>query len=1736
MASQAEQSLVKWIALNAQHPEIRLVACRKAWGAVRLEIAGCRHLTEAQRTSLLQLGFFHPHRTKGRALVRRDAKFSLGEIRQVFPGAAAVLMPAVDAMHIAPPRTVAFQPATPQLQEKLDGLSIRPLGRNGLGERVYEGDEGRFVVGGDGKAEVEQAGQDEPRYLRSADAVSLAGCADGFVAEMAAGRVMRADDLRAFASDVTGISMPDLSGSSRMREVQEAVEAAMVRFIHKFAAAQGRSEAEVFAMSSQLLERQPSFAARTSSSVALQQYSSPLPMAVAAQAVLGPTAGLSILEPTVGNGALISMIRDASIIGCDLDDARINQLSSGRADVALNKADATTVDFVALNSGRMFDAVVCNPPFGRLPEPVSRSGLKVTRLDHLVLLRSLACRHDHGVGVFIIGADTYVDSRAGKLSGSSRYLFNWLSDNYTVDVVEIPGRMYAKQGATFPVRVVVVGARGSGAAVPDEIPILDTPAALLDWALRMRSKHRAPGGPGAEAYLQTQQSAGTMPPMPAKVDIAESVQHYGAAIPNEIDGEIAPADVIATEAKANSEDRAGYASTVEANSYQAPYAPMSSVGKTTAMIPRNLALPTRMALERVADAHGDVDSFVAESLNWSLETLERFMSPEQVDALALAIHADIASGGAQGFLMGDQTGQGKGRFLAAMARYHVLSGRDVVFLTETPTLFTDFWRDVRSIESADLFRPLIVNAGVGIYDDVTGKKLLDATPASVVKKAISDMARPAGYNLLMATYSQFNRSANASVSNKAAWLPAIADGAVLIMDESHNAAGDSNTNVNCAAAVDASYGVIYSSATSIKEPKNLQIYSRLFPATVNVSTLHETLITGGEPLQEIISSMLASDGVFIRREHDLSRLEFRVMRDSEDRVQRNRELSDHLAEVLEGMSYLAGDINKLVSERNKEIEKLLAGMPDHERKGSRMGAVSINYFSRLFNIYRQFLLALQVDLAVDRSLEALRSGKKPVVVLENTMESLLRDVLDDSFVEDSMDDREPSTRGSSSEALGGVGLGEGLTFRDVLHRTLDKLSSYAERDRYGEVRMVEVRSEEALATIAALRRSIESMPSLAIAPIDQIRSRIVEEGYRCGELTGRSIGLSYSDGQWFPRQLTQQPKAQVIQAFVSGVDDAIVISRSGSTGVSMHAGPDFQDQRQRVMIEAQLALDVTRRVQFHGRVNRRGQTSEPVIETLSTGLPGQARPIAMANAKLRRLSANTTSNQENASLDDTVPDFLNSIGDEVAFRYLEDHPDIARRLDIDIDVELDGAHEQASYFINKLTSRLVMLRVSEQEEIYASLTAEYNALIKELDEKGENPLRSAQVDLRATFLERSIFEAGQPGSRSVFNEPVYLQRLRTQREVTPLRYAQVCALVDSAKRVFSDAAPGAVDPASAVMEQLADFLIRERERLLDRALPAKFTTAAEAIADKSENAVKRLVARLDFLDATLRKLTVGAQVAFTDHEGEVVRGIAVGVSLPQSERQIDTLGSYKLKIAVPGQSVCIERSLHTLRNDPCFEVCAKWAEDKRMGERFDCAPAGLITEERFVLDGNLFKAAELASTQRLGSSVLYTDEGGQRHRGVLLRKGWSPEMLAKLPLTVETPAMAAAIFKLDPLVRLSSCAKAQGDASKDVLLYASSGDYILSCPGTKSRGGHVFCDSRLLALVGEFAGARATMSARFSGDKVESVVEALGRVGVRLHAPSRFRDSLNTMHPEEKRYNNESYEDSPERRTAGMGA
>lgn len=1671
---------INWVSLNAQDPGIRLVACKKAWGAVRLQITECQKLTAGQRDALGLLGFYRPRLARTDTLVRKNPSITLSELRSAFPDAIQASMPQEAAAHVSPFRSLARDDGSPEfIAAKLEELTVLPIGQNHEGHLVYEGDEGRYFVGSSSQRQLEPASGGGAHFLRAPTERDMSLCADAFVLDVAGGRHMRMSDLARFACAITGIEPGRIQESPRLREVQEAVEAAFVRRIRLESADHGSDPRAIFGMAKRLLEGQPTFTARTSSSIMLQQYSTPLPLAVAAQMALGDTNGRTVLEPTVGHGALLSTLTASTIVGVDLDGRRLGNLRFGREDIAISEGDARLVDFTALNRGERFDRIVCNPPYGMLDKPIDWRGLKVRRLDHHVLLRSLDARKDDGVGVYIIAADSYLDSKAGKVSGASRYLFNWLADHYHVDVAEIPGNVFAKQGATFPVRMVVVGRRAPGGEqIPDELPLLTSDDAILSWCERMREAH-------APALV------------PIKAEDSELVLQEEAELKSNVSG-------------------------AEENSFQSPYPARSQISEATSMIPRNMLTPLMHALDDLVEDHGDIDEFVASRLGWTVDQmrLKEYLSPEQVDAVALGIHQAEVSGGARGVLSGDMTGLGKGRIAAAMALYYQREGKTVTFLTETPTLFTDFWRDLRDIDADGVFRPLIVNSGVAVIDPISGEKLVPATAASVVSAAVASGVVPDGYNLVLATYSQFNRDRSSATAGKSRWITTATEGGAIILDESHNAAGESNTNTNISAAIAAATYVTYSSATSMKEGKNVSAYSRLFPSTVDIGSLPETLKAGGEVLQEVLSGMLARDGVFLRREHDLSNLTFNVKTDTEERQLRNRHMSDSLAGILEAMNYLAGDLNSAVTERNKELKKIIEKMPDAERKGSRMGAVAVSFGSRLYNIYRQFLLALQVDLAADRAIDALESGKKPVIVLENTMEALLQDFIaanKSSVLEG--DDEISAEAIASVVSKGAIDLGAPLSFRDVLHRTLNKLTYYNETGRYGVVEQVELTSAESMEAIKRIGKLIDKMPDLPVSPIDQMRDRIEQAGFVCDELSGRKLSIQNRDSSAFASLLEQRPKAEIVRRFNTGQADAIILTRAGSTGISLHASEKFPDRRQRRLIEAQSAADVNKRVQFFGRVNRKGQVSSPEIETLSTGLIGQARPIAMQNAKLRKLSANTTANQDNAALDATVPDFINSIGDQVAFRYLDSRPDIARRLDIELeDADVNGGQREEAYYINKLTSRLVMLRVSEQEDIYEALTTEYVRVIQDLDEKGINPLRSRELDIRCREVKREVFESGDPSSRSAFDHPVYLKTVAYEVERFPLRSEAVEEYISMHRDRFVErfgAMPG------KVLSDIADRLANERPHAVAAARDSKkHKTVEEALASDEPNGPKRVRARYEYLEKTLRMIDLGRQVRVTNNHDEPVFGVIAGIGMPKSGAY-NQYGGYTVSIAIPGEERLIERSLYVLREDSDFRLIGNHMKIFDLMERFDQVPSGTRTEQRLILDGNLFKAAQIAAQQRMGASAVYTDSDGNRLRGIVLSNRVSTKDLTALPVRIETPAMVVTLLNQDSSYRFGSRNATAMTASEDTMIWVDGGDCVIQCPGTKAKGGSVFGNRDLVAITGDFSGSRNAMSARFPRESMLPAIEVLYRDGLSFYAQPMLRELINELR-------NDTYTDKSE--------
>lgn len=1493
-------------------------------------------------------------------------------------------------------------------------MQVSQLGRNFRGDQVMEGVDGRFIRLDDQTTMEGSSDLSRAAFLRASleDPDELSLCADGFVLDMDVGRQRKSfQDLVKFGRVIAGELGAD---DPRFRQVQEAIEASIVRRISK----EGDLSRDAFDLAVRLNDNQPTMKARTSSSVALQQYSTPGPMAVAAQWLLDterlPATGIRLLDPTIGNGSLVSLSPAAKVLGFDLDTNRLERVARMLGDVGeVHAGDARAVELPE------HEASIVNPPFGGLDQPIIRNGLRLSRVDQLILFRTLAARTPSGRTVAIIAGDSYKSASAGEVTAASRYLFNWIADHYHLEgVIEVDGRLYNRQGAGYPVRLLSIGDRrdtplpGEGVrSVPSKLSVIKDWDALWTWASSLRDQRQTAPAP-----------------------------------------EVSPAPVPAkrTELRAS-------------NTYQTPYVPFSRVSEPEAMIPKNLAAGTRAALARIEDEYGAIDQYVGDELGVAQDELGKFWSAEQVDALALAL-AKISAG--EAFVVADQTGFGKGRILAGLARAAMRKGMPVHFVTEKANLFSDFWRDLCDTGSAGLAgQPLILNDATGILDTITGEVLVPATPKQVRDAALSSGTMPTDAMLSMSTYSQFN----SEEGRKADWLERVAHGCLLLLDESHNAAGDSNTATNIAAAASGAAAVGYSSATFAKDAKNLVAYAPLFPQSVNAMELPEILRLGGEPMMETLSGMLAERGNMIRREHDLSGVTFCSHIDDQ-RLERNRHLCDQLSPILSAMAFLSGDVNKFVSAIKKENRKSLKNVPEADRKGARLQVTTFNVISRLYNISRQFSLALKTEFTVEKTLEALAAGRKPTIVLENTMASLLDEITQDLAPDEPV----------------------GLQFRDLLKVMAQRLLTITERTGYGAPTIREISDPDTLNAHKTLMDMIEEFPDLPLSPIDTIREAITNAGYRCDEISGRSRMLV---GDRLVER-TQVPRTSIVAGYNSGQIDALVLTRAGSTGISLHASEKFADQRQRELLELQIAANVAERMQFWGRINRKGQVSRPMISMLSSGLVCELRELAMQNTKLRKLSANVTSNRESSALDTDVPDILNVVGDEVCREILESRPELAHRLAIEMPE--DKPDGQDLWYVNKLLSRLILLRSDEQEELWESeISAAYDAKLNEYALRGEDPFKAQDLG-KARVTQRILFEGAQVDTDDPFEGPIYVSTLEIEKDAKPLRSDFLQEAIQAGWRHLSDTTKL---PADEAMPALTKRIRQNSMQVLRRVLPERFETVDQALADEKPNAVKATYNRLAALVTHLPDIVPGAGISITGNEGVIEHHVVIRVEAPQKGREHNA-GAWTIRFAAPGSDRVRALSLYALINDPNFECTGP----VRSLHEFDTAPAGTIIERREVLDGNLFDAARLSHQHRLGKVVTYEDDQGLRRRCILVPKKAGP--VAELPVELRSAEMVREFLTDHPEGELVDTLQSRTGEGLRIVWYG--GHARLLCPGATEKGGRYFADANLVAITGEWAGSRALMSVNLNDlDKLPEVADLLFSRGNRLYCAPEFRAWLN---------------------------
>lgn len=248
------------------------------------------------------------------------------------------------------------------------------------------------------------------------------------------------------------------------REVKELTEHAIVLVAERIAS-QNLPIEQKFQQMVSFYERQINLSLRTTTSILLQQYSTPTPIGY----LMGIYCGIQdfdilnnkvAFEPSAGNGVLLVATHPKFAEVNEIDGLRRANLESNEfSQVTAHNAAQSELYGPSKERLKKYDAVLTNPPFGRI-DPTEYKGFTIKDLDHLMAIRALECMKDDGKAAIIFGGHTQYDEKGRIELPKDRYFLNYLYANYNVeDVMNIDGNLYARMGVKANIRIVLINGR-----------------------------------------------------------------------------------------------------------------------------------------------------------------------------------------------------------------------------------------------------------------------------------------------------------------------------------------------------------------------------------------------------------------------------------------------------------------------------------------------------------------------------------------------------------------------------------------------------------------------------------------------------------------------------------------------------------------------------------------------------------------------------------------------------------------------------------------------------------------------------------------------------------------------------------------------------------------------------------------------------------------------------------------------------------------------------------------------------------------------------------------------------------------------------------------------------------------------------------------------------------------------------------------------------------------------------
>ncbi|MCR6736692.1 MAG: strawberry notch family protein [Afipia sp.] len=996
----------------------------------------------------------------------------------------------------------------------------------------------------------------------------------------------------------------DSEGVWDWKSAYDTCEAATVLFLRKFTPAlraRAASPAAMLPMLAKVAGLLPTHTRRSEESEAFQQFSTPIPLGLAASIAAAITPSEIVLEPSAGTGllAILAELSGASLVLNELADARASLLSLLFPAVPVTRFDAAHIDD-HLDAGITPSVVLMNPPFSAVAHVDRR--MADAALRHIS--SALARLADGGRLVAITGANCAPDSPVWRdafvgLQERGRIVFS----------AAIDGAVYARHGTTMDTRLTVIDKRTADdpTAFPASPGLAPDVATLLGW-IAERVPPRLPiTAPLASPIIvrsvapRTSRPVVSRPssipatvPEPKAIELAYEVIDWkpveGGGISDALYEEYGLQSIRIPGACAHPTKLVQSAAMASVAPPQPSYRPHLLANTASD------GLLSDAQLESVIYAGEAHTRFLAGS--WTVDETWDIVSAASDDA-------EHAVRFRCGWFLGDGTGAGKGRQAAGIVLDNWLKGRRrAVWISKSDKLIEDAQRDWSAL----------------------GMERLLITPLSRFRQGTPIRLEQ---GVLFTTYATLRSDARdekvSRVRQIVEWLGADFDG-VIIFDESHamqNAAGGKGERGDVAASQQGRAGlrlqhalsnarVVYVSATGATTVHNLAYAQRLglwggedFPFATRAEFV-EAIEAGGVAAMEVLARDLKALGLYAARSLSYDGVEYELV---------EHKLTDEQIRIYDAYAGAFSVIHNNLDAAMKAANITGAtGTLNAQAKSAARSAFE-SAKQRFFNHLITAMKTPSLIASVERDLKA---GHAAVIQIVSTGEALMERRLAEIPTEEWGDVQVDIT--PREYVLDYLAHSFPTQLYEPFTTSEGDLSS---RPVFRDGQPVQCRD-----AVARRERLIEKLASLSPVhgALDQIVQRFGTD--MVAEVTGRSRRIVRKRGGDGIDRLVVENRAGSAnlgetQAFMDDVKRILVFSDAGGTGRSYHAELSARNRRLRVHYLLEPGWKADAAIQGLGRTNRTNQAQPPLFRPIATNVKAEKRFLSTIARRLDTLGAIT---------------------------------------------------------------------------------------------------------------------------------------------------------------------------------------------------------------------------------------------------------------------------------------------------------------------------------------------------------------------------------------------------------------------------------------------------------------------------------------------------------------------------------